>query len=293
LSLDDEAFLEMDPLWIVWVIPWLHTLTTLIFSTNIMSLLFLLQQRQDTGLPVPGYLAWSLWLQAFGWCGLMVAGRGGSKRNPVILWPLTLFVVGGSMVLTCLELAIAIKMMISPIGDKEPQDPWTPTGWSIALLCLRALGQTMLWIIGVSVVVQRCWRHYVHGYESVPTEPSQAITDHTKISLPTGSVGWSEYTRRMRTLLPFMWPKGDWRLQCMIVMCITLLAAGRMVNVLVPAQYKRLVDALGGDGRAPTFAWDQVVYFVGLRFLQGNVGVISSLQGLLWIPVGQVRCSMV
>ncbi|RKP08058.1 P-loop containing nucleoside triphosphate hydrolase protein [Thamnocephalis sphaerospora] len=103
----------------------------------------------------------------------------------------------------------------------------------------------------------------------------------------TGSVGWNEYLRRMRTLLPFMWPKDDWRLQVLIMCCGLLLLAGRLVNVLVPTQYKRVVDALGGDGRPPTFAWREVLYFVGLRFLQGGGGIIASGQTFLWIPVGQ------
>lgn len=68
-----------------------------------------------------------------------------------------------------------------------------------------------------------------------------------------------------------------------------MLALGRVVNVVVPLQYKLLVDALSQvpANPMPYYAWGAVLTFCFLRFLQGGVGVISSLQTLLWIPISQ------
>ncbi|KAJ3066266.1 Homocysteine S-methyltransferase 1, partial [Quaeritorhiza haematococci] len=96
----------------------------------------------------------------------------------------------------------------------------------------------------------------------------------------------------VKKLLPFLWPRTLY-LQSLVVACFGLLVVGRVVNVLVPLQYKVVVDALtpGGTNEAgdktPYYAWGAILIFVSLRFLQGGVGLLSSLQYFLWIPVGQ------
>ena len=64
-----------------------------------------------------------------------------------------------------------------------------------------------------------------------------------------------------------------------------LLVLGRIANALVPYQNKVVVDQLT-DG---VFAWEAIPLYVGLRFLQGSVRLIESLQSYLWIDVGQVQ----
>ena len=41
------------------------------------------------------------------------------------------------------------------------------------------------------------------------------------------------------------------------------------------------------DDRRPYFAWGAILLFVTFRFFQGGVGIISSAQSFLWIPVQQ------
>ncbi|TPX50403.1 hypothetical protein SeLEV6574_g00910 [Synchytrium endobioticum] len=97
----------------------------------------------------------------------------------------------------------------------------------------------------------------------------------------------------IRKPFPFLWPSDSLYLQFLVVACLVLLVLGRIVNVLVPYNYKAVVDALtpGGSEEAgdkrPYFAWGLILIFVALRFLQGGVGLLSSLQSYLWIPVGQ------
>ena len=65
--------------------------------------------------------------------------------------------------------------------------------------------------------------------------------------------------KKLRALLPFMWPTGDWLLQLSVLFCMFLLVIGRVVNVFVPifdkkigediAQYKILSEQQKGIGK--------------------------------------------
>ncbi|PIA18697.1 hypothetical protein COEREDRAFT_79698 [Coemansia reversa NRRL 1564] len=94
--------------------------------------------------------------------------------------------------------------------------------------------------------------------------------------------------RRLGLLAPFLWPSGDRVLQLRIFCCLLILVAGRIVNVLVPLQFKAVVDGLSPkNGSSPKFEWANVLLYAGLQTLQGSVGVLSTLQSFAWIPVGQ------
>ena len=99
---------------------------------------------------------------------------------------------------------------------------------------------------------------------------------------------WFDW-KKFKTLLPFLWPDTR-KLQMLVIACLGLLFAGRVVNVLVPVQYKVVIDALSSpdvSDKRPYYAWGAILVFVSLRFLQGGVGVISTIQSFLWIPIGQ------
>ncbi|RKP02431.1 hypothetical protein CXG81DRAFT_1137, partial [Caulochytrium protostelioides] len=123
---------------------------------------------------------------------------------------------------------------------------------------------------------------------------------------------WRRLGQRLRKLFPFLWPRPR-RLQLLVFACFLCLLAGRVINVLVPLQYKIVIDALTTtqsttatssnvatgavfrhamlpDGQVhgtPYYAWGSILLYVTYRYLQGGVGVLSSIQYLLWIPVGQ------
>ena len=94
---------------------------------------------------------------------------------------------------------------------------------------------------------------------------------------------WTDAWNKVSKLFPFLWPRGLY-LQSLVVACYILLALGRVVNVMVPLTYKRLVDDLTA---ASAFPLSALVLYTFFRFLQGGVGILSSLQYFLWIPVGQ------
>jgi ABC-type transport system involved in Fe-S cluster assembly fused permease/ATPase subunit len=111
---------------------------------------------------------------------------------------------------------------------------------------------------------------------------------------------FQEYMDKIRRLLPYLWPQNDRYLQFLMVLCFALLALGRIVNVLLPLQYKSLIDILGdrsgdknGEGTLSfrdnigAIPWGSISKFVFLRFLQGSVGMVSTTQDVLWIPIGQ------
>ncbi|KAJ1934401.1 ATP-binding cassette-type vacuolar membrane transporter Hmt1, partial [Linderina pennispora] len=92
----------------------------------------------------------------------------------------------------------------------------------------------------------------------------------------------------MAHLWPFLWPSKDRRLQLRILGCILIVAAGRLVNLLVPLQFKVVVDGLTPKGDSPVeFHWANVLLYAVLRSMQGTAGVLTTVQNFVWLPVGQ------
>ena len=92
--------------------------------------------------------------------------------------------------------------------------------------------------------------------------------------------------QKFKLLTPFLFPKKSLLLQLLVVLSFMMLIAGRLVNLLVPVQYKKVIDTLTG-GVEGHFPWSEILLFILFRFLQGGVGLLSSAQSSLWIKVGQ------
>ena len=119
-------------------------------------------------------------------------------------------------------------------------------------------------------------------------QPASTQKDYKR---PTTFKEFYEHCQRLR---PYIWPSKSRKLQIHILLCLALLVIGRVVNVLVPQQLAKVVNALRqvSDGATdengnPRFIWMEIMVFIGLRALQGSIGAVDTLQGLLWIPVGQ------
>ncbi|KAJ1569799.1 Homocysteine S-methyltransferase 1, partial [Nowakowskiella sp. JEL0078] len=107
---------------------------------------------------------------------------------------------------------------------------------------------------------------------------------------------WLTTIERLQKLFPFIWP-DTWSLRFLVFTCIGLLLIGRVVNWAVPHQYQVVVDSLipsNSNGKIKvlmqdklTLAWGAILLFVFLRFLQGGVGLVSTISNLFWIPVAQ------
>lgn len=113
-------------------------------------------------------------------------------------------------------------------------------------------------------------------YQNLPQEQENQSTFRN---------GW----QKMRTLMPFLWPKKDAILQFRVIMCFVLLIGGRVINLYVPIYNKKIVDSL--SERPLVFRWDWVLIYVAFKFLQGggtgSMGVLNNLRSFLWIRIQQ------
>lgn len=92
----------------------------------------------------------------------------------------------------------------------------------------------------------------------------------------TGST-FSGFTSKVKLLWPYLWPRGHVGLQLRIVLCVAILVSIRVVNVLVPLWYKRIIDRFDSQRRATplvgqsesqgngeAFPWDDICQFAAL-----------------------------
>ncbi|KAF9188926.1 Homocysteine S-methyltransferase 1 [Haplosporangium sp. Z 11] len=132
------------------------------------------------------------------------------------------------------------------------------------------------------------------------SKAKNTITANTSISAQKDyqrPTTFKEFYEHCQHLRPFIWPSNSRKLQVHILLCLGLLVVGRVVNVMVPWQVASVVKALGEVAKGsdegkdengnPRFVWKEIMIFIGLRALQGSIGAVDTLQGLLWIPVGQ------
>jgi hypothetical protein len=128
---------------------------------------------------------------------------------------------------------------------------------------------------------------------------------------------WTDYYHHAQKIYPFVIPRGlKWKV---VMGCAGLcVVVGRVVNVLVPIEYKRIIDTLSGYihsylsshrdlnskngvqqllsgealaekvwGNVNSIPFSRILFFVLLRVLGGGTGLITTLQDGLWIPVSQ------
>nr|QPP19365.1 Pen6 [Penicillium steckii] len=110
-----------------------------------------------------------------------------------------------------------------------------------------------------------------HGYGTVQQAPDAQSTD------------WVDYILGLKEIIPLIWPTGSTAMQLRAIVCLFILVAQRIVNVLVPLQLGRVVATLGRD-RIPYM--DLSIYVI-CRAIQGQQGVLASIRAILWIPFGQ------
>lgn len=69
---------------------------------------------------------------------------------------------------------------------------------------------------------------------SAPAEATTTTTTDASEST------WRNIRRKIKMILPFMWPKGNALLQLVVLFCVLLLVAGRVVNLYTPIMYKKI-----------------------------------------------------
>lgn len=126
---------------------------------------------------------------------------------------------------------------------------------------------------------------------------SKAPKELSKYENPT----WSELYRRLKRIMPYLWPKDSARLQFLAVrnfrfyfnhyfhylcpfsqfLCIIVLLVGRVVTVALPLTLGALLDVFDTQYWSnpppphPKSFWPYLLAYVGLRFLQGSGGLAA------------------
>lgn len=73
--------------------------------------------------------------------------------------------------------------------------------------------------------------------------PGIMSTDYQNLNNGTEDENRSTFRgswQKMKTLLPFVWPKKDLLLQINVIVCFALLLAGRVINLYVPLYQKKI-----------------------------------------------------
>lgn len=84
----------------------------------------------------------------------------------------------------------------------------------------------------------------VGGYNGVNGH-AHAARPTTKKPRDAQSSGWFDYIAGFRVLFPYLWPKDSPLYQAIVVLCLILLIAQRVINTMVPLQLGTLVESLG------------------------------------------------
>ena len=93
----------------------------------------------------------------------------------------------------------------------------------------------------------------------------------------------TSYFTKLKSLFPYLFP-DTLKLKFLTVLCMLLLLAQRVVNLLVPLYFKLIIDSLAPT---PEFAWPVILIYILFRLLQGSGGLLANLQSFLWIRVSQ------
>ncbi|KAG8432250.1 hypothetical protein GDO86_016768 [Hymenochirus boettgeri] len=101
---------------------------------------------------------------------------------------------------------------------------------------------------------------------------------------------WQGFRRKLRLIVPYVWPRGNVALQLLVLLCMGLMGLERAINVFVPIYNKNIVNGLTDGSTWHNLAITVCIYVL-LKFLQGGgagtTGFISNLRSFLWIRVQQ------
>ncbi|CAF0760216.1 unnamed protein product [Adineta steineri] len=117
---------------------------------------------------------------------------------------------------------------------------------------------------------------------------------------------WSKFFRHSSILAPCIWPRGHFKLQLNIFICVLIVLTGRLLSLEIPRYTKLITDELiqssngttdtflnlGARLRSPeTWPWRLVIILMVLRLIQGagsfNSGILELLRSTLWTKVDQ------
>uniref|UniRef100_A0A671WI99 ATP-binding cassette sub-family B member 6 n=1 Tax=Sparus aurata TaxID=8175 RepID=A0A671WI99_SPAAU len=155
-----------------------------------------------------------------------------------------------------------------------------------ALWLMRYMGTGLLFFIGLKApgLPRRPYMLLINEDERDVENSGQVVETEDNPST------WHGFRRKVRLLVPYMWPRNNIILQLLVIFCLGLLGVERAINVFVPIFYKNIVNELTDGSSWRTLA-TTVCLYVLLKFLQGGgagaSGFVSNMRSFLWIRVQQ------
>ncbi|TCD69265.1 hypothetical protein EIP91_008200 [Steccherinum ochraceum] len=119
------------------------------------------------------------------------------------------------------------------------------------------------------------------GRVPTPKHKARAQDEKEEVNLDPS---WTELWQRVVRLSPFLWPSKSRGLQFIALICVLIVAVGRLVNVAVPWSLAQVIRIFEEGSKSS--AWPYLFAYVGLRFLQATGG-LPALRDALWVPVMQ------
>lgn len=157
-----------------------------------------------------------------------------------------------------------------------------------ALWLIRYSGTGLLFFIGLRApgLPRRPYILLINEDERDVENSGQSLLGRTEENQST----WQGFRKKVRLLVPYMWPRGNIILQLLVLFCLGLLGVERAINVFVPIYYKNIVNELTDGSSWHTLATTVCIYVL-LKFLQGGgagaSGFVSNMRSFLWIRVQQ------
>uniref|UniRef100_A0A3Q0QQF1 ATP-binding cassette sub-family B member 6 n=1 Tax=Amphilophus citrinellus TaxID=61819 RepID=A0A3Q0QQF1_AMPCI len=156
------------------------------------------------------------------------------------------------------------------------------------LWLMRYFGTGLLFFIGLKApgLPRRPYMLLINEDERDVENGGQSLLGRSEENRST----WQGFWKKVRLLVPYMWPQGSKLLQLLVLFCLGMLGVERVVNVFVPIYSKKIVDKLTDGSSWHTLALIVCIYVL-LKVMQGggagSSGFISNMRSFFWIRVQQ------
>ncbi|XP_038574896.1 ATP-binding cassette, sub-family B (MDR/TAP), member 6a [Micropterus salmoides] len=267
---------------------------SLLFSFQLAISVLLLVQflsglvwRAASGGELPGYVLLYGCFSALGWAWAIALLR--VERHRVLVMDRT----RGHSTALLLFWAVAFSAEnLAFISWYSPHWWWglenTQQQVQFALWLMRYIGTGLLFFIGLRApgLPRRPYMLLINEDERDIESSGQSLLGRTEENQST----WQGFKKKVRMLVPYMWPQGNILLQLLVLFCLGLIGIERAINVFVPIYYKNIVNELTDGSSWHTLSMTVCVYVL-LKFMQGGgagaSGFVSNMRSFLWIKVQQ------
>uniref|UniRef100_A0A667ZYK4 ATP-binding cassette sub-family B member 6 n=1 Tax=Myripristis murdjan TaxID=586833 RepID=A0A667ZYK4_9TELE len=240
-----------------------------------------------SGGELPGYVMLYGWFSVLGWAWAIALLR--LERRRVLVMDRTR---GHSTVLLLFWAVAFSAENLAFVSWYSPHWWWALENQKqqvqFALWLIRYISTGLLFFIGLKApgLPRRPYMLLINEEERDVEQSAQSLLGRSQENQST----WQDFRKKVRLLVPYMWPRGSILLQLLVLFCLGLLGIERAINVFVPIYYKNIVNELTDGSSWPTVATTVCIYVL-LKFMQGGgagaSGFVSNMRSFMWIRVQQ------